>query len=139
MHFHHFLLPRPGDGHRAGSHRGRRPRQAVAVSPKDHSPSGPSGDADPGPPSANPGNDPVLLRRAQVLEWCDRGQKAGYACFGLAMVVFFVGFVVQFRPWIVTTIVALLALGSIVFIPAVIFGYAAKAADKEDRGEKFGY
>ncbi|MFM7062849.1 MAG: hypothetical protein ACKO04_05065 [Actinomycetes bacterium] len=91
------------------------------------------------PPSANPGNDPVLLRRAAVLAWCDRGQKAGYACFGLAMVVFFVGFVVQFRPWIVTTIVALLALGSVVFIPAVIFGYAAKAADKEDRGEKFGY
>ena len=91
------------------------------------------------PPSANPGDDPVLQRRAQVLAWCDRGQRTGYACFGLAMVVFVVGFVVQFRPWIVTTIVALLALGSIVFIPAVIFGYAAKAADKEDRGEKFGY
>jgi len=109
------------------------------VSSKAHPPSDSESDPQSEPPSANPGDDPVLLRRAQVLEWCDRGQKAGYACFGLAMVVFFVGFVVQFRPWIVTTIVALLALGSIVFIPAVIFGYAAKAADKEDRGEKFGY
>lgn len=139
MTFHYFSFISPTAVAHPGSHRGPRPGQAVAVSSKAHPPSGPSGDADPGPPSANPGNDPVLLRRAQVLEWCDRGQKTGYACFGLAMVVFFVGFVVQFRPWIVTTIVALLALGSIVFIPAVIFGYAAKAADKEDRGEKFGY
>jgi len=139
MHFHYFSFASSPRGRRAGSHRGHRPRQAVAVSSTAHPPSDPAGDADAGPPSANPGNDPVLLRRAQVLEWCDRGQKTGYACFGLAMVVFFVGFVVQFRPWIVTTIVALLALGSIVFIPAVIFGYAAKAADKEDRGEKFGY
>lgn len=139
MLFHYFLFQRSTIGAHPGSHCGHRPGQAVAVSSKAHPPSGHSGDAVDGPPSANPGDDPVLLRRAQVLAWCDRGQKAGYACFGLAMVVFFVGFVVQFRPWIVTTIVALLALGSIVFIPAVIFGYAAKAADKEDRGEKFGY
>ena len=84
-------------------------------------------------------NDPVLVRRAQVLTWCDRGQKAGYLCFGLAMLVFFIGFIVEFRPWIVTAIVVLMAIGSIVFIPAVIFGYAAKAAEKEERGEKFGY
>ena len=135
MLFHYFSFAALRAAGPAGSHRDHRPGQAVAVSSKAHPPSDPSA----GPPSANPGNDPVLLRRAQVLQWCDRGQKVGYACFGLAMVVFFVGFVVQFRPWIVTTIVALLALGSIVFIPAVIFGYAAKAADKEDRGEKFGY
>ncbi|MFM7069463.1 MAG: hypothetical protein ACKOYM_08400 [Actinomycetes bacterium] len=84
-------------------------------------------------------NDPVVQRRAQVLLWSDRGQKLGYLCFGLAMVVFFIGFVVQFRPWLTTTILVLMLIGSAAFIPGVIFGYAAKAADKEERGEKFGY
>ena len=55
------------------------------------------------------------------------------------MVVFTVGFIAQFPQWMVTTIIVLMAIGSAVFLPAVIFGYAAKAAEKEDQGEKFGY
>ena len=84
-------------------------------------------------------SDPVLLQRAAVLQWCDRGQRLGYLCFALSMVVFTVGFIAQFPQWMVTTIIVLMAIGSAVFLPAVIFGYAAKAAEKEDRGEKFGY
>ncbi len=67
--------------------------------------------------------DPVLVRRAAVLRWCDLGQRTGYLCFGASVVLFVIGFVLQFPAWLVT----------------VIVGYAAKAADKEDRGEKFGY
>ena len=83
--------------------------------------------------------DPVLVRRAAILRWCDLGQRVAYVCFGLSVVMFVVAFIAQFPAWTVTTIVGLLIVGSILFIPAVIFGYAAKAADKEDRGEKFGY
>jgi hypothetical protein len=36
-------------------------------------------------------------------------------------------------------IVGLMVVGSVVLLPAIIFGYAAKAAEKEERGEKFGY
>lgn len=94
--------------------------------------------ARPGPdPAADV--DPVLVRRAAVLAWCDRGQRTGYACFGLALVVFVVAFALQFPAWTVTAILVLMGVGSAVFLPAVIFGYAAKAADKEERGEKFGY
>ena len=90
-------------------------------------------------PGAISTTDPVLRRRAAVLAWCDRGQRTGYACFGLALVVFVIAFALQFPAWTVTVILVLMGAGSAVFLPAVIFGYAAKAADKEERGEKFGY
>jgi hypothetical protein len=83
--------------------------------------------------------DPVLVRRAAVLRWCDLGQRVGYLCFGASVVLFVIGFVVQFPAWLVTVIVGLMVAGSIVLLPAIIFGYAAKAAEKEERGEKFGY
>lgn len=83
--------------------------------------------------------DPVLVRRAAIIRWSDLGQRVAYLCFGLSVVVFVVAFIAQFPAWTVTTIVGLLVVGSVLFIPAVIFSYAAKAADKEDRGEKFGY
>lgn len=83
--------------------------------------------------------DPVLVRRAAILRWSDLAQRIAYMCFGASIVVFVVAFVAQFPAWTVTTVVALLALGSVLFIPAVVLGYAAKAADKEDRGERSGY
>lgn len=88
---------------------------------------------------SDPETDPVLRHRAQVLHWTSIGQRIGYACFGAAMVLFFVGLVAQFPAWLVTTIVALMVAGSIVLLPSIILSYAAKAADKEDRGEPFGY
>jgi uncharacterized membrane protein len=90
-------------------------------------------------PGPAPDHDPVLVRRAQVLRWCDIGQRFGYLCFGLAVVLFVVGFIAQFPAWLVSTIVGLMVVGSIVLLPAIILGYAAKAADKEDRGEPSGH
>lgn len=84
-------------------------------------------------------DDPVLERRAHIRRLCELGQRIGYSCFALAVVVFVIGFVVQFPGWIVTVIVGSMVLGSIVLLPAIIFGYGVKAADAEDRGEKFGY
>lgn len=83
--------------------------------------------------------DPVLARRAAILRWSDLAQRVAYLCFGVSIVVFVVAFVAQFPVWMVTAVVVLLAVGSVLFIPAVVLGYAAKAADKEDRGEKWGY
>jgi hypothetical protein len=84
-------------------------------------------------------SDPVLVKRAAVLRWSELGQRVAYLCFGLAVVVFVVAFIAQFPPWTVAVIVGLLAVGSVVFIPSVIFHYAAKAAEKEERGEGSGY
>jgi hypothetical protein len=84
-------------------------------------------------------DDPVLARREQIRRLSDLGQRIGYVCFALGVVLFVIGFILQFPAWLVTTIIVVLVLGSSVLLPGIIFGYAAKAADSEDRGEKFGY
>ncbi len=90
-------------------------------------------------PAAPDPDDPVVARRATVLRWCDRGQRFGYLCFGAAVLLFVVGFVVQFPAWLVDLIIGLMVVGSIVLLPAIILGYAAKAAEKEERGEPSRY
>jgi hypothetical protein len=84
-------------------------------------------------------NDPVLERRERIRRWCELGQRVGYSCFALAVVLFVVAFIAQFPSWLVTVIIAAMVLGSLVLAPAIVFGYGVKAADAEDRGEKFGY
>lgn len=84
-------------------------------------------------------NDPVLARRERIRRLCDLGQRVGYSCFALAVVLFVVAFIAQFPSWLVTVIIASMVVGSLVLAPAIVFGYGVKAADAEDRGEKFGY
>lgn len=84
-------------------------------------------------------NDPVLERRAKLLKLTALGQRIGYSCFGLAMVLFVVALLTQLPSWLVTSIVVLMVAGSVVLLPAIILSYGAKAADKEDRGEPFSY
>jgi hypothetical protein len=91
------------------------------------------------PPTAPADDDPVLRRRARVVRLSTAGKRLGYACFALAMVLFFVGLVLQLPGWAVGSVVAAMLVGSVVLLPSIILGYGAKAADKEDRGEKFGY
>lgn len=93
--------------------------------------------ADPDP-SIDP-NDPVIIRRERIKRLCDLGSRIGYSCFGLAMVLFFIALMVGFPAVLVTIVIAAMAVGSIVLLPAIILGYGVKAADAEDRGEKFGY
>ena len=75
----------------------------------------------------------MLARRARIARLSDLGQRIGYALFGLAIVLFFVGFVGGYSDVLVTLIVASLGVGSVVLAPAIVFGYAVKAAEREDR------
>jgi hypothetical protein len=88
----------------------------------------------PGPdPAPDPASDPVLVRRRQIARAAELGQRTGYALFGVAIVVFVVGFVVGFSPGTVWVVVAALLVGSIFLAPAIVAGYAVKAADRDDR------
>lgn len=78
-------------------------------------------------------DDPVLRRRAQIARLADLGQKVGYGLFGVAVVAFVVAAVVGFSPAWVTVIVVAMVVGSVVLAPAIVLGFAAKAADREDR------
>lgn len=77
--------------------------------------------------------DPVLERRARIASLVQIGKRVGYGLFGLAVVLFFVGFFTTFASWMVTVIVAAMVVGSIVLAPAIVFGYGVKAAIKDDR------
>ena len=78
-------------------------------------------------------SDPVRVRRARIARLVELGQRVGYGLFGLAIALFFVGFAAGFSAAIVTIIIAALLIGSAVLAPAIVFGYAVKAAEREDR------
>lgn len=77
--------------------------------------------------------DPVRDRRRRLARLAEVGQRAGYGLFAVAVVVFVVGAVLEFPAATVTVVVACMVLGSIVLAPAIVLGYAAKAAEREDR------
>jgi len=80
-----------------------------------------------------PAPDPVLERRRRIARAAEIGQRAGYTLFGVAVGLFVYGFVVDFVPAIVNAIVVCLAVGSVLLAPAIVAGYAVKAAEREDR------
>ena len=83
--------------------------------------------------SAVPPIDPVRERRARIARWVALGQRVGYGLFLLAIVLFVIGFATGFDGLVGPTIVGSLVVGSLVLAPAIVFGYAVKAAEREDR------
>jgi len=77
--------------------------------------------------------DPVLERRARIARLVGFGKRVGYGLFGIAIVGFGIGLVVGYGGMVGTTIIVCLVVGSIVLAPAIVFGYAVKAAEREDR------
>jgi hypothetical protein len=77
--------------------------------------------------------DPVLVRRRQVARWVAVAQRAGYALLGVFCVLVIVGFRIGFPPWLSTAAIVAIAVGSALLAPAIVLGYAVKAADREDR------
>jgi hypothetical protein len=80
----------------------------------------------------DPPTDPVLIRRARAAHLADIGQRIGYALFGVAIVVFFYGLVTGFTGGVSRIVVGGVIAGSIVLAPAIIAGYAVKAAVRDD-------
>lgn len=77
--------------------------------------------------------DPVRERRAIIARWTKRASRTGYACFGASIVAVFVGLAVDFTPLVGRIATSGLIVGSILLAPAIVLGYAIKAAEKEDR------
>ena len=83
--------------------------------------------------TAQPPTDPVRERRARIARWVELGQRVGYLLFGVAVVAFVIGFIADFTDTYVTVIVTCLLVGSAILAPAIVFGYAVKAAERDDR------
>jgi hypothetical protein len=78
-------------------------------------------------------DDPVLARRARIARFVEVGQRLGYGLFGVAIVAFLYGFVRGYTTLLTNLIVGALVVGSLVLAPAIVLGYAVKAAERDDR------
>lgn len=85
------------------------------------------GDTDP------PGIDPVRAQRARWARAAALGQRAGYAAFAVAVVAFAVGVATGITDAVVVVVISALALGSFLLAPAIVLGYAVRAAERDDR------
>ncbi len=77
--------------------------------------------------------DPVRARRRQVARWTRLANRVGYLCFGIAIVTFVVGFIVSFNGAVSAIVIAAMIVGSALLAPAIVLGYAVKAAERDDR------
>ena len=76
--------------------------------------------------------DAVRARRAMVAKWNAIATKVGYALFAVAIVMFFVALATDFSSGKVTIITTSMIIGSVLLAPAIVVGYAVKAAEKDD-------
>jgi hypothetical protein len=81
-------------------------------------------------------DDPVLARRARIAAWCSLGKRVGYSIYAIAIVLFFVGLAAGFDHGIATTITAALVLGAVFLVPAIVFGYGVKAAERDEADQR---
>ncbi|MEY2762616.1 MAG: hypothetical protein RLZZ48_408 [Actinomycetota bacterium] len=78
-------------------------------------------------------SDPVRLRRAVIARWTARANRAGYGAFGVSIAAVTYGLVADFTPMIGRLATGGLIVGSILLAPAIVLGYAIKAAERDDR------
>jgi uncharacterized membrane protein YidH (DUF202 family) len=77
-------------------------------------------------------HDSVRARRAMVARWNQVATRVGYTAFGVAIVMFFVALATDFSSGKVTVITASMIVGCVLLAPAIVVGYAVKAAEKDD-------
>ena len=76
--------------------------------------------------------DPVRARRQQIGAWADLAKRAGYLCFGVAVVAFVAAAFAQFPSALVTVVIASLVVGSVLLAPAIVIAYGVQKAERED-------
>ena len=77
--------------------------------------------------------DPVRARRQRAARLAQLGQRVGYGLLGLALVLFGLALALDLPDGLVAGVVASLVVGSAVLAPAIVLGFAARAAEREDR------
>jgi hypothetical protein len=77
--------------------------------------------------------DPVRQQRARAERIARLASRAGYALIAVAVIVFFVALVTDFNATLAAIVTVTLIGGCVLLAPAIILGYAVRAAEREDR------
>ena len=77
--------------------------------------------------------DPVLVQRARLARLAEVGQRTGYLLLLVAVVAFVVGLATSFNGAVRTIVIVGLFGMTATLAPAIVLGYAVKAAAREDR------
>ncbi|MCS5688371.1 MAG: hypothetical protein VX983_01630 [Actinomycetota bacterium] len=84
-------------------------------------------------------SDPVIRSRERIRALAGAGRRFGYGCFLVALTVFVTAYYLGSSTLWNSLTVALLLTGSLVLAPAIIFGYAVNAAEREEQGLPHGH
>jgi len=77
--------------------------------------------------------DPVRARRQQIAKYTLLANRIGYLFYALAMATFIIGFAISFNGAVSAVVIGSLVIGSVLLAPAIVLGYAVKAAERDDR------
>lgn len=80
-----------------------------------------------------PAFDPVLARRDRFRRLVSAASRTGYVLLGVSVVLFFIAVNRGFSAPMSTMVIVALVASFILLAPAIVFGYAVRAADRADR------
>jgi hypothetical protein len=78
-------------------------------------------------------SDPVRDQRARVARGVAVAKRVGYVLLLAATATVVIGLATDFTDGIATTATVCLVAGAVVLAPAIVLGYAVRAAEREDR------
>jgi hypothetical protein len=85
------------------------------------------------PPATSQKIDPVRAKRLKVAKYTLLANRIGYLFFALAIATFIIGFAVSFNGAVSAIVIGSIIVGSLLLAPAIVLGYAVKAAERDDR------
>jgi hypothetical protein len=77
--------------------------------------------------------DPVRAQRARFEKLANVGQRVGYGLLVVAIGGFLWGAIGGFTTTITTVVAVCMGLTTVTLAPAIVLGYAVRAAEREDR------
>jgi hypothetical protein len=81
----------------------------------------------------DPAIDPVLVKREAIRAKVTLFKRIGYGLMLISIAAFFGCLALEWPQWLTTTAIVTFTASCIVLPLPIIFGYAIKAAEKEDR------
>jgi hypothetical protein len=78
-------------------------------------------------------SDPLLERRARMARLAAMGQRVGYAALLVGIIAFAWALLAHFPAGVTTLLAVSMAVCTVTLAPAIVLGYAVKAAEREDR------